>query len=216
MIAVFTGRLKQHIAVPHGSGIVDFARRVSLESALLPPSGAVEEPAAAPERRGPGGRRGAGGPPNPADAATTAAVTETPPLERVALETKKFYQSLSTKCGQCHDPSGDPTTYVNPEIPLRWFTAAAFHHETHRFVNCQECHEMKGREVPAGLSPDELKWTGRTKELMLPAMDVCRRCHAPEAVPTPVRNDCVLCHRFHEPKPDWSTAQGLRARSLVE
>ena len=43
-----------------------------------------------------------------------------------------------------------------------------------------------------------MRWTGRTRDIMLPDINQCRNCHSPQ---TNVRYDCMACHLYHDPLP---------------
>ncbi len=111
------------------------------------------------------------------------------------------FAKLKTNCMKCHTkesitpaprrPKGEPFDVAPPRIPDRWLDRSVFSHQSHRALNCLECHAQAA--------------TGeQTSDIMLPSIDSCRTCHAPAAG---VRSDCVMCHLYHpplEPQPQGS------------
>jgi hypothetical protein len=118
----------------------------------------------------------------------------------------------------------------DPQIPTRWLHRAEFNHGAHRLVACTRCHEEAAQlEVPddptyphadeKGSPVQSLRWTGRTKQVMLPSIDTCRQCHSPDAETLagtgrpiqPARHDCAECHNYHEPaiSPDQAPASAF-------
>jgi predicted CXXCH cytochrome family protein len=103
---------------------------------------------------------------------------------------------LSQKgCGQCHSwkPEAHPLppdrlselrvqpTRVN-QIGLEH---AVFNHTSHRLLECRVCHAATAD------SPD-------SKDVLLPGIDTCVRCHGPGGEAGGARHGCVTCHRYHE------------------
>lgn len=99
-------------------------------------------------------------------------------------------------CADCHEvepatEDGAVPVIAQTNIPRRWMTHASFNHERHRVVDCIECH--------AGV-----RTKSDTADVMLPGIDVCRRCHAARegvgaSAVAGVSDRCVLCHSFHRP-----------------
>lgn len=192
--------------VPHGRNIKPFVARVAFRLLSSPPA----VPSTPAPKRGPGGPR-------------PAAVAPADPLhfEDQAVFGKfiasklndnivAMNRSLATVCGKCHGAKAEPDEIVAPNIPSRWLSRSEFNHSAHRTTNCVTCH----RQALPGSSPasltdpnDEnseagkLKWTGRTKEIMLPSIQICRSCHAdPSTRDSPaISSSCITCHRYHDP-----------------
>ena len=101
-------------------------------------------------------------------------------------------------CRFCHDAveNDDRTGWniVPPQIPIRWMHHARFRHEPHRLMTCTVCHA-------------DVQTSTSTGDVLLPKIDVCRRCHA-EARPQTMgsismsfmgaRTNCVECHTYHD------------------
>jgi hypothetical protein len=90
-------------------------------------------------------------------------------------------------CRYCHqektspgDRPGGLPQYPPANIPGRWFEHAAFDHQSHRMLACTECH-------PGPRST-------RAADVLLPAIDTCRKCHGGDGQ---ARADCVACHTYH-------------------
>jgi hypothetical protein len=80
------------------------------------------------------------------------------------------------------EPNAGPTHEM---VPHRWLEYAQFDHLSHRAVECADCHQ-------AAQSTE-------TSDILLPSIATCRKCHGATATAgsTPVRADCVLCHKYH-------------------
>ena len=119
------------------------------------------------------------------------------------------------KCALCHTVSGAEmfphmtnavfnTPVVTPSRqPDRFFSAALFSHTAHSAVQCVECHADALKSISG-------------KDLLLPRIETCQRCHDGESHPQgPVlssghaESGCYLCHEYHEVKPHQvAVAQG--------
>lgn len=108
-------------------------------------------------------------------------------------------------CRYCHTPVAEPQTGSLPEfLPSRinsrlfpqqndgktrwhdreqWFPHSRFNHETHRMVECTNCH--KG-----------IRDSKATGELHMPTIAACRQCHTGN-VGASARSDCAECHNYH-------------------
>jgi predicted CXXCH cytochrome family protein len=89
-------------------------------------------------------------------------------------------------CGYCHtvDVAGGPANlpqYAPSRIRQVWFEHSIFSHERHRMLRCAECHD-------AAASRD-------TKDVLLPGIELCRKCHNPQVG---ARTECAECHRYHD------------------
>jgi hypothetical protein len=115
------------------------------------------------------------------------------------------------KCALCHTvegvarlPLAQPVSLEAPPIqpskqPERFFSAAVFSHASHSVVQCAECHT-------AALTSES------GKDLLLPSIKTCQRCHDGESRPQGpalanghAESGCFLCHVYHEGKPQLAT-----------
>ena len=106
-------------------------------------------------------------------------------------------------CGYCHTvtvPADSSIWKIQPpRIPERWLPHSRFSHDSHRIIDCTECH----RQWSSGKSITESRSTG---DVLIPGIELCRQCHtATPAAGTPparklsgARTDCVECHRYHQ------------------
>jgi hypothetical protein len=114
------------------------------------------------------------------------------------------------KCAECHeyeaeggkpaavldhwDPAA-PVRIVPTVVPVVWWRSAAFTHSAHRGVDCRDCHERA--------YPDSKGASHASKDILLPGMKDCLRCHAPRGPATGrevaggAGHDCTECHRYH-------------------
>lgn len=124
--------------------------------------------------------------------------------ERVLFEGKTtcfechHYDSAAAEAGRL---SLDGETYpkfrvVDPRVPEIWLRHARFDHAAHRGVSCAECHQ--------NASADARNASISASDVLIPGIQNCRRCHAPEGRDAQgrtiggVRFDCVECHRYHD------------------
>lgn len=193
------------------------------------PEDAAPAPAPAPNRPGPNR-------PGPAAATTTQPAEPAKPAESAqpGLPTPTQYDDLAKlkdavaqqlahllegpdearlwqdACGRCHNKKLTPLQITSPNIPDRWMPRSHFSHQAHRFMSCVDCHGQAVAAAATAIADNdasfELRWTDRTREIMMPSIDLCRRCHASRPVRTaggtlgqPARHDCVMCHSFHAP-----------------
>jgi hypothetical protein len=71
-------------------------------------------------------------------------------------------------------------------VPDRWFAHARFDHQSHRAIECGDCHEAVAE-------------SSETADILLPSIDVCRSCHGGTGTGSSrVSADCVLCHAYHD------------------
>lgn len=126
--------------------------------------------------------------------------------ELAALEQQMYFDKKS--CVYCHEQDmakglpGRLPRIVPPEIPSRWFEHASFDHSRHRVLDCLECH--------AGASEST-----RTSDVLLPGIETCRACHAPqsgrgESATGGVADDCSTCHTYHQPARNPGPGRTLR------
>lgn len=88
-------------------------------------------------------------------------------------------------CAYCHVVSrdGDDVKITPPAIPNRWLPHSRFRHEAHRQLGCTGCHDQTPNSTA-------------TSDVLLPSIDVCRKCHQDGRAGT-ARGDCVQCHSYH-------------------
>ncbi len=193
-------------AIPHGSEFVPWAQHVAFEAA----TSRVKAKPRAKRRRGPRSSRPKSG----------AAVKKTMTFEGeqavadqvaawVTAANEKIHDHVILRgtCAKCHGPDAEPGRIADPNIPDRWLPASTFSHGAHRFVGCTECHQPPGvfdeigRRTRRPDVPEALRWTEATSDLMLPGIDLCRKCHQPklEHGLGGARHDCGLCHLYHDP-----------------
>ena len=86
-------------------------------------------------------------------------------------------------CLYCHiqNTKIDSKLVLEPNIPTRWFKHSYFNHETHRVINCEDCHS-KARSSTA------------TADVLLPGIKSCQECHKAGSA----RTDCNECHLYHD------------------
>ncbi|MDR3638814.1 MAG: hypothetical protein P4L84_33715 [Isosphaeraceae bacterium] len=94
-------------------------------------------------------------------------------------------------CLYCHTETTKPSdrpgglpAYAAPAIKERWLPHSVFKHETHRALDCEQCH--------AGASKSE-----QTSAVLMPRIAACQQCHKPDA--SAARADCAECHVYHNP-----------------
>jgi hypothetical protein len=90
-------------------------------------------------------------------------------------------------CAFCHERKGDGGAaglpqFAASDIPARWFKHSIFRHDSHRMLRCVECH-------------GEVSASRTNRDVLLPRVDSCRRCHNSQVG---ARSDCVECHRYHD------------------
>lgn len=161
-----------------------------------------------------------GGPHSGADEELDRRKIEWVDRERRILETQLFDTKLF--CGKCHEfgtpsdvaradlavvahPDRSVPSILEPKISARWFEHASFDHERHRTMNCDECHPLA-------------KDSKLTADVLLPGIDVCRKCHAP-AKPSSTSgasDRCVLCHTYHVPDLPRNEQSSDRKEALLD
>jgi len=200
---------KAEIPVPHGHQVRDFIPNVAARILSRPP----EKPKTASGGRGGPRKRGPRSKPSTPKPIEFQSPEELAKHFDVKLQEQvaKLNRSLRNTCGKCHDPDSAPSEMPNPRIPDRWLTQSRFDHAAHRFASCAQCHAQAVAEKPGTLdatavsTDPELKWTGRTKQIMIPSIASCRQCHAqPSTARVGGRhiaaNRCTTCHLYHSPR----------------
>jgi hypothetical protein len=101
-------------------------------------------------------------------------------------------------CGECHQYEKAEGTLkkIKPSaIPKLWLKHARFNHAAHAAIDCKQCHERA--------YPDQARASTRSEDILVPGMDRCVICHAPQThtggeVRGGARSDCTECHRYHQ------------------
>lgn len=130
---------------------------------------------------------------------------------------KRLIRTVKATCARCHGNAQSPDQIPDPRIPDRWLTRSAFNHSSHAMMRCDSCHSQaigSPDEVVSYVGQDDpdhpahiMRWTGRTRDIMMPDIETCRTCHTPTGgAPT----NCVLCHAYH---PETSSHEGGAFRS---
>lgn len=110
--------------------------------------------------------------------------------ERVDAALDQLLNRSSLGCRYCHmdvrSESDDPNNWTvgDPRIPSRWLGHSVFRHDRHQLLACTECHE-------------EAVTSSQTADILLPGIELCRRCHGSEQKGGGARSDCVECHVYH-------------------
>jgi hypothetical protein len=113
-------------------------------------------------------------------------------VDRYLRQTGEVLFNGQGGCGYCHTvrrPAG-VKTLTAPDlepthVPARWWDHADFKHDTHRMLQCGECH-------PA-------KTSRKASDVLLPDITTCIKCHNSTATAS-ARADCVQCHVYHDPQ----------------
>jgi hypothetical protein len=113
-------------------------------------------------------------------------------VNRQLAQTERILFESAGGCGYCHQektapdkrPGGLPE-YEPSGIKPRWHEQSAFRHDSHRMLRCAECHAAA-------------ESSQKTRDVLLPQIDTCRRCHNPQAG---ARADCAECHSYHNAEP---------------
>jgi predicted CXXCH cytochrome family protein len=127
---------------------------------------------------------------------TLVEATESFLYQHNVAKAERYLYSGKTTCGLCHEllilgVDGEAVRTVwPPRVPEVWLPHARFSHLAHRAVDCRGCHE--------GADTSEA-----SKDVLIPNMNVCVKCHAPAqgsglTRTGGVRFDCVECHRYHD------------------
>lgn len=166
--------------LPHGQPddviavVEDWIRAKALknEPILAPPENARRIPGRSPAPPAPASR------PDPGGRATAEAAKE---LETI------FKGRL---CGQCHDiksPQESPRRrweVLPVAVQDVWLPKSRFDHGSHANVACTECHAARS--------------SAASTDVLLPGIEVCRRCHQGEAAAAAVPSTCAMCHDYHD------------------
>jgi predicted CXXCH cytochrome family protein len=148
--------------------------------------------------------------------------------ENAKLVERLLFQGEKALCTECHyyqtvagESVAEPTPadltaidrlLIEPaRIPTTWLQSARFNHKPHSAVDCRACHEPAFADAP---NPSVLQ-----KNVMIPSIQICRDCHAPQSTVagTPrggVAFDCITCHRYHGAREGGSTSSPAPPRSV--
>ncbi|HKI35948.1 MAG TPA: cytochrome c3 family protein [Gemmataceae bacterium] len=123
-------------------------------------------------------------------------------IQAQVVAAERVLYAGATACGKCHhyEPADGPVRQrriVPPQVPAVWFRHAVFSHTAHRALDCRACHANASPEALGG-GPNRDAST-RAADVLVPGISNCLQCHAPGSVTwRGARNDCVLCHRYHD------------------
>ncbi|HVJ83729.1 MAG TPA: cytochrome c3 family protein [Planctomycetia bacterium] len=86
------------------------------------------------------------------------------------------------------------TATVRPTaVPQIWQPHARFSHLAHSAVKCDDCHQYKTATGDLVRARD----SRAAKDVLIPDLVSCVRCHGPESKIPGLRSDCALCHYYH-------------------
>ncbi|MCZ7648596.1 MAG: cytochrome c3 family protein [Planctomycetota bacterium] len=123
-----------------------------------------------------------------------------PPEKWIADNVKDTLEPLfkdGGACAYCHEVDGkiagtELPKYVDPQIPRSWFprnpntpggvTSVFFDHESHRVLNCLECHNTATTSE-------------KTSDVLLPGKSNCVVCHSLKGGAS---SNCNECHLYHD------------------
>ncbi|MFO0845403.1 MAG: cytochrome c3 family protein [Gemmataceae bacterium] len=116
-------------------------------------------------------------------------------------QTERALYLGSGGCLLCHaearqkDPPGDRLPrLLPPKVPNRWWDGARFRHDAHRMLDCQQCHNALASTL--------------SRDVLLPGIDTCLKCHDRGARRGSARADCVECHAYHDPAAQREAREG--------
>jgi hypothetical protein len=104
-------------------------------------------------------------------------------------------------CRFCHTEVTDPARrpdqlpcYAPPAVNARWFPHSVFRHDSHRELDCQQCHVGTANSA-------------HSSQILMPTMATCQQCH--NASTRGARSDCVACHAYHHRGDESGSRPGL-------
>jgi hypothetical protein len=166
----------------------------------LVPAGEGEEPVRTwPQPRSP---RALAEPPWDRVKRALSASERLPFVDAQVLHNQRLLFDRSGGCGYCHleKPGGRVDglpEYEKPDLPSRWLPRSRFSHESHRMLDCTECHAARTSR--------------QTEDVLMPRLgETCARCHN---ATVGARSDCVECHTYHE---RGSGPRAPRNRTIAE
>ncbi|AMV21205.1 cytochrome c3 family protein [Planctomyces sp. SH-PL14] len=144
-------------------------------------------------------------------------------------ELKSLLESACTKCHKTEkSEEGSRVSWkvVPPRIPERWMPHSRFRHDRHESMSCEACHTRNGLPykdidtktlyptLPANANELATVFASTTsRDILMPAIEVCQKCHGQRAVNTgtvAVGAGCIECHLFHHGARDKVTKTGIR------
>jgi hypothetical protein len=106
-------------------------------------------------------------------------------------------------CHYCHRENTAPKpasqgfatpVFLPSKIKDRWLTHSVFSHQSHRALECLECHAGASKSTKAS-------------DVLLPQIDLCKTCHTGRG--EGARSDCVECHTYHPPGATGRPERGM-------
>jgi predicted CXXCH cytochrome family protein len=138
-------------------------------------------------------------------AGSPAAVAKSPAEALKTLPTgfTSERKTAGTTTTAAASPATMPSMATSPATPpvatpegRRWFTSSVFDHESHRSVNCTDCH---GQATGSAL----------TSDVLLPDIQSCVQCHHTGGRDKmAASNNCVTCHVYHDRSKDTEPVKG--------
>ncbi len=105
-------------------------------------------------------------------------------------ETERTLYRSSGGCLLCHHEQEPKSVRGLPKLvashlPNLWWKRARFSHNSHRLMLCTECHDVLSSK--------------QSRDVLLPTIELCLKCHNQQLRQGSVRADCVECHPYHDP-----------------
>jgi hypothetical protein len=131
--------------------------------------------------------------------------------DEVAIDHAKDMFNRPGGCKICHafdstaqsGKAGIPSI-IKPRIPAQWLPHSQFNHQSHRLLDCAQCHADF-------LTNQPIECSNSTGDVLIPKIETCFRCHAAGLPATnakdgpeqgrPASNHCVDCHVYHDRDP---------------
>jgi hypothetical protein len=133
-------------------------------------------------------------------------------------------------CNFCHEGSNSADqdwTVRKPDIPTKWMKHAKFNHDSHRALNCVQCHsslEKSGDMVIGENNVPDIYQSTSTGDILMPQVALCKTCHNESGVEGSNNNgagsDCLECHIYHkrdfeDHKRDLKTHGGMDLKKFL-
>ncbi len=151
-------------------------------------------------------RRDARRPGEPAQ--DTMRETANTPEEKAQRAAREVFDR--TLCVVCHgdmkkeglDQQQGPGWQVKPvRVNQAWMPMAHFSHKSHIQSKCVDCHRAEVSE--------------QNKDVLMPGIKVCRKCHAGGRTSAGMASTCVVCHLFHVPGKPLLTPTQERSMGVI-
>ena len=155
-----------------------------------------------------------------------ARLFNTPPEVRDRPESIGLLEAACTKCHFTEKSTKTDGTWTIkvPQIPEQWMTHTRFRHDRHLSVDCSLCHTRNGYPSESVdrnpfypvLNDDASKSSSiyasvSARDVLLPRIDVCRRCHGHDAsTQASVSDKCIDCHSYHHMPAPKEVPSGIR------